>query len=200
MPYELRGNCVCKVGQTEPMKCYDNHDDALAYLRALEANVSDAHNTWMVEVDDYVTLKGGKPFRLLPFGTIYKNGIKRVITPEIAKTFKIPHFKPAIKLGAHEETTPAGGSVIGLEVLENVIKPGLYAIPEYTDKGQKAVDEGDYRYQSPEVMWEGGYEDPRTGEITAGPMIVGVALLHNPHLGEEAALFQSEVTTMTENE
>lgn len=42
MPYELKGNCVHRVGSDTPMKCYDNHEDALKYLRALEANVSDA--------------------------------------------------------------------------------------------------------------------------------------------------------------
>lgn len=45
MPYELRGNCVHKVGDSTPMKCYDNHADALAYLRALEANVTDANKS-----------------------------------------------------------------------------------------------------------------------------------------------------------
>lgn len=42
MPYELKGNCVHKVGSDTPMKCYDNHEDALKYLRALEVNVGDA--------------------------------------------------------------------------------------------------------------------------------------------------------------
>lgn len=40
MPYELKGNCVHKVGEMKPMKCYDNHADALKYLGALEANVT----------------------------------------------------------------------------------------------------------------------------------------------------------------
>ena len=42
MPYELIGNCVHKKGDKKPLKCYSKHADALAYLRALEANVSDA--------------------------------------------------------------------------------------------------------------------------------------------------------------
>lgn len=45
MPYEIRNNCVYKQGADKPLKCYDNHQDALAYLRALEANVSDAKVT-----------------------------------------------------------------------------------------------------------------------------------------------------------
>lgn len=42
MPYEIRENCVYKQGSDTPLKCYDNHKDALDYLRALEANVPDA--------------------------------------------------------------------------------------------------------------------------------------------------------------
>lgn len=42
MPYEMRANCIYKKGDSKPLKCYDNHADALAYMRALEANVSEA--------------------------------------------------------------------------------------------------------------------------------------------------------------
>lgn len=42
MPYELKGNCVHKVGDEKPLKCYDNHADAVKYLGALEANVEEA--------------------------------------------------------------------------------------------------------------------------------------------------------------
>ena len=51
------------------------------------------------------------------------------------------------------------------------------------------MTEGDYKYHSPEVIWEGGFEDPKTGEVLEGPMIVGDALLHTPHLGEATALY-----------
>lgn len=40
MPYSLKGNCVYK-GE-EQLKCYDNHSDALAYFRALQANVENS--------------------------------------------------------------------------------------------------------------------------------------------------------------
>lgn len=40
MPYELRGNCVFR-GETK-LKCYDNHADAVNYMRALYANVKDS--------------------------------------------------------------------------------------------------------------------------------------------------------------
>lgn len=40
MPYKLVGNCVYK-GE-EKLKCYDNRKDAVAYFRALQANVKDS--------------------------------------------------------------------------------------------------------------------------------------------------------------
>lgn len=144
-------------------------------------------NTYLF--DKFVNTTAGQPFRLFPFGKLVKNGNVRTITPEYARLFKLPHFKPAIKLGSHEEVTPAGGHIIGLEVRED----GLYAIPEWNDNGNKALTGGEYRYQSPEVIWDdGGLEDPQSGDYIMGPLIVGDALLHTPHLGEAAALYSVE--------
>lgn len=140
-------------------------------------------------IDEYVSVKAGEPYRLLPFGTVVKGGKRHEITPAFAAMFKLPHFKPPIKLGSHEDTTPAGGSIVKLEVRQD----GLYAFPEVTAKGNKALDEGDYRYHSPEILWEdSAIENPQTGEMVSGPFIVGDALLHTPHLGEATALYTFE--------
>jgi hypothetical protein len=128
----------------------------------------------------------GEPFRLFPFGRIVKNGQVRELTRALAEKIRLPHFKPPIKLGSHEEPTPAGGHIIALEVRDD----GLWAVPEFTEKGVKALVEGDFRYHSPEIIWDGWLEDPETGEKLEGPMIVGDALLHTPHLGEASALYQ----------
>lgn len=141
----------------------------------------------MYLVDEYVNTKPGEPYRLFPFGRIVKNGKARDITPEYAARFKLPHFKPAIKRGSHAETTPADGHIVGLEVRQD----GLYAIPELNETGEKDLKDGAYRYHSPEVIWEdSGLEDPQTGKVISGPLIVGDALLHMPHLGEAAALYE----------
>lgn len=150
-------------------------------------------------LDDFVNVKAGEPFRLFPFGKLVKNGKVREITPEMAKLFKLPHFKPAIKLGSHNDTTPAGGHIVGLEVRSD----GLYALPELNERGAEALHQGAYRYHSPEVIWDdGGLEDPTTGNTMSGPLIVGDALLHMPHLGEAAALYSispiQEVKSMSE--
>lgn len=147
-------------------------------------------------IDNFVSTQPGEAYRLLPFGPLYKGGKKRDITPELASHFKLPHFKPPIKLGSHEEVTPAGGQIVGLEVRAD----GLYALTELTEQGSAAFERGDFRYHSPEVIWEdSGFEDPETGKILSGPLIVGDALLHTPHLGEAAALYTFEPQRIGEN-
>lgn len=127
--------------------------------------------------------------RLFPFGRLVKNGKERFITPELAARFRLPHFKPPLKLGSHANDQPAGGRIVSLEVGDD----GLYGIVEATEKGQRVIADRDYNYHSPEVIWEDGFlEHPETGEEIRGPLIVGDALLHNPHLGESAALFSIE--------
>ena len=149
-------------------------------------------------IDNYVNVKTGEPYRLLPFGKIVKNGNVREITPDYAAKFKLPHFKPPVKLGSHEDATPAGGHIVALEVRED----GLYAIPEWNEKGESSMKDGAYRYHSPEVLWdESGIEDPKTGDVIRGPLILGDALLHTPHLGEGTAFYTITTgdTTMEEN-
>lgn len=143
-------------------------------------------------ITEYVTVQPGEPFRLLPFGRLVKNGKAREITADIARRFRLPHFRPPIKLGSHRDETPAGGHIVALEVRED----GLYAVPEFNDEGTAALARGAYRYHSPEIVWEGGYEDPATGVMQDGPLIVGDAFLHTPHLGEAAALYAAEIETI----
>jgi phage I-like protein len=139
-------------------------------------------------VDEFVNVIPGDPFRLFPFGRIVKDGKVREVTPELAKLFELPHWRPAIKLGTHEDDAPAGGFIVGLEVRED----GLYALPEWNDEGAAAMSRGAFRYHSPEVAWSGGFENPETGDVSNAPTIVGDALLHMPHLGEATALYSVE--------
>ena len=140
-------------------------------------------------IDEFVTVKAGEPFRLFKFGKLVKDGVARLITPELAAKFRLPHFRPPIKRGSHAEETPAGGHIVGLEVRDD----GLYALPEWNEQGELSITNGDYRYHSPEVVWDGWLEDPTTGDKIEGPLIVGDALLHTPHLGEATALYSIEV-------
>lgn len=155
--------------------------------------------------DEFVSTKPGDPYRLFPFGKVVKGGRTRNITPAYAKRFRLPHFLPPIKLGSHEEVTPAGGHIISLSVRGdgNCVlcdvgmckEHGLWAQPEWNEKGNQAVIDGAYRYQSPEVIWDdGGLEDPKNGTAINGPLILGDALIHTPHLGDSAALYSIEPT------
>jgi len=164
-------------------------------------NVASKQITAELVYDEYVATRPGDAYRLLPFGVIKRaaGGASHNLTPEMAAKFHLPHFKPPVKLGSHEDTTPAGGHIISLEVRSD----GLYAVPEWTDKGATASTDGSYRYHSPEIIWEdGAIEDATTGEWINGPLIVGDALLHVPALGEATALYTSQfkqgVEPMTE--
>jgi hypothetical protein len=148
-------------------------------------------------IDNYVGTRPGEPYRLLPFGPIQRatGGPKRELTPELAGRFKLPHFSPPIKLGSHEDTTPAGGHMKGLFVRNegNPATDGLWVTPEMTDAGASASARGDYKYHSPEIIWEdGGIEDATTGQFIMGPLIVGDALLHAPALGEATAMYTAQ--------
>lgn len=143
-------------------------------------------NTYYI-LDKFVTTKTGEPYRLLPFGPITRGGVTHDMTPEYAARFKLPPFKPPIKLGSHEEITPAGGHLVKLEVRAD----GLYGYPELTEKGSRAFSDGDYRYHSPEVIWSGGGLETSDG-ILPGPMIIGDSLLHTPYLGESTAFYTAD--------
>lgn len=176
--------------------------EALAKLKRLYASENmtppgASEHVLLMERADFVATRPGEPYRLLPFGRLFKDGVEHNLTPETAAQFRLPHFKPPVKLGSHADDAPAGGHIVGLEVRAD----GLYAIPEYVPAGEKALADGAYRYQSPEVIWEDrALEDPATGQLIPGPFIVGDALLHTPHLGERAALysFEPRSTPMTD--
>ena len=188
-------HCVIKNDDGHNQGCHDTRESAEKQMAALYAN-EEMMQSKMYLLDDFLTVRKGEPYRLFPLGRIVKGGTVREITKELAGKFRLPHFRPAIKLGSHKEETPAGGHIIGLEVRED----GLYAIPEYNDEGEQALTKGAFRYHSPEVIWEGGMEDPATGGMIPAPLIIGDALLHTPHLGEAAALYSVEPYTREENQ
>lgn len=146
-----------------------------------------------------VATKAGEPYLWMQYGPIWKDGKLHNVTPEYAQQFKLPPFKPPVKLGSHDDNAPAGGHIVKHELRED----GIWVYPEYIPNGEKAVTEGHYKYHSPEVVWSGFMEDSHTGQKIEGPFIWGDALLHTPHLGESTALYSvnkesdmSETVTM----
>ena len=137
----------------------------------------------------FAATKAGDPYLWMPYGPITKNGETILVDRNYAAKFKLPHFKPPIKLGSHDEPTPAGGHIISYELRDD----GIWVTPELVASGEKALADGAYRYHSPEVIWEGGYIlDSTTGQKIYGPLIMGDALLHTPALGEKTSLYVIE--------
>ena len=180
-------HCVIKDSTGENEGCHPTAQEAKDHMSALYANEYKARERLFIENDSFVTLIPGKPIRLFPFGKLTRAGKIIEFTKELAAKMRLPGYKPAIKLGNHDDTTASGGYIEDLTVGED----GLYAVPSFTEKGIKAVEEGDYRYHSPEVIWDGQLEDvTQEGGFIAGPLITGLALLHDPALGAAAALYQ----------
>lgn len=149
----------------------------------------------MNTIIDFVATHPGEPYRFLPLRNIFKNG-EAIDAAKLAEHFRLPHFKPPIKIGTHDDTAPAAGHIVALEVRGD----WLYAVPEWTDKGVELLRDGAYRYHSPEIIWEGGLENPFDGSIIPAPLVVGDALLHTPHLGDEVALYIAEGVEKMTNE
>jgi hypothetical protein len=141
-----------------------------------------------------VSAKAGEPYLWMQYGPIWKDGKLHNVTPEYAQQFKLPPFKPPVKLGSHADDAPAGGHILKHELRED----GIWVYPEYVPNGEKAVTEGHYKYHSPEVVWSGFMEDSHTGQKIEGPFIWGDALLHTPHLGESTALYSAKEQDMSE--
>jgi len=87
MPYHLKGNCVVKdTGQV--VKCHENHDKALAHLRALYANVEEAKE--IEPSDTYVHGPGGI---LSQPGQTAKKKKKKVISAMMTPKEFASHFQ-----------------------------------------------------------------------------------------------------------
>lgn len=146
--------------------------------------------------DHYVTVTPGDPIKLFPIKSIFKNGVER--TADLVRSLKLPHFKPVIKRGSHAEDAPALGYITNLFESDG----WLMGETEWTPKGLAEMEEGTFRYLSPEVIWDGEMEDSSTGDWLSGPLLVGAAALHMPALGAAASFYTVETTEvdMTEHD
>lgn len=168
----------------EKVACHPTRDAANKQLAALNARESGAFSL----IDKYVTTEIGDWFRWMPFGRIMRTGEE--ITRELAEQFRLPHYKPPIKLGSHDDSAPAAGHIVGVEVRED----GIWVQPEWNARGLAAQANGDFRYHSPEPIGQDGFlESPDTGKMESGPFVMGTALLHDPYFGEQAAFYQVDV-------
>lgn len=207
MPYKRVGKCVHKlnsdgsVGAQVPGGCHETEAQADAHVRALYANVEMSTVLWI----DPFKYTEGQPFRVFPIGKFKRGDRTLDITEqrlrEMEKNYnaKNPRWEIPIYFGHpidNQPDPPKGGNIKRLE-----FKPGdgLYAHPEYTDAAKKSVENGEYQYVSPGVLWSLGgstYADENGNEFDN--VIDHVALTNRPFFGHKTAIFSSDEGLMKE--
>jgi len=114
------------------------------------------------------------------------------VTPEMRASF-IANFNANVRkvgelpLDYDHDHTPAPGWITALESEGN----SLYADVRLTPSGRKSIEDGEYRFFSPE--WHPDWEDPETG-AKHGPTLFGGGLTNKPFFRGMAALQCSEPT------
>jgi len=195
MPYHIDdNNCVIKTATGKKMGCHPSHDEAVKQMRAIMARESMSQVIW---IDPY-KYSAGKPFRIFPIGD-FKRGDRTIdLTKERLAEMKAnyeadrPRWKAPIYAGHPTDTQPDPpklGNVASLELKDD----GLYAIPEYSDKGKELVDEESYQYVSPGVLWKlagASYTDEEGNEFDN--VLDHVALTNRPFFGSRTAIFSSD--------
>jgi len=139
--------------------------------------------------------QAGKPFRVMPLGTFKRGDRTLTITKDdlaqMAANFEggRPRWKVPVYFGhptAEQPDPPKAGNVASVEVRDD----GLYAVPEYTDKGKASVEDGEYQFVSPGVLWDkngSAYVDEQGRQFDN--VIEHVALTNRPFFGKHVALF-----------
>ena len=139
--------------------------------------------------------QAGKPFRVMPLGTFKRGERTLTITKDnlqqMAANFENgrPRWKVPVYFGhptAEQPDPPKAGNIASVEVRDD----GLYAVPEYTDKGKASVEGGEYQFVSPGVLWDkngSAYVDEQGRQFDN--VIEHVALTNRPFFGQHVALF-----------
>ena len=142
--------------------------------------------------------QSGKPFKVMPLGT-YKRGARTLtLTPERLKAMAEnyaagrPRWKIPIYFGHPTDAMPDPPKVGNITKLDYRDGEGLFAVPEYTPDGEKAVADGAYQFVSPGVLWDlagGEYVDEQGGKFNN--VIDHIALTNKPYFGAQTQLFSA---------
>lgn len=139
--------------------------------------------------------KPGEPFRIMPVGDFKRGDRELKITKDRLEALAAnanngrPRWHIPLYLGHPTEQNPDPpkvGNVTKLEVRDD----GLYAFPEWTGDGEKAVTDGAYQFNSPGVMWSlngSAYADEKGNKFDN--VLDHVALTNKPWFGRATALF-----------
>lgn len=207
MPYSIMKDgekyCVVKKSDGKKMGCHPSREAAMKQMAALHANEAMSNILWV----DPFAYKAGEPFRVFPIGT-FKRGDRTIdLTEQRLRDMeqnynaKRPRWEIPIYFGHPTETQPdppKGGNVKRLELR---VGDGLYAYPDYTDVAQKSVENGEYQYVSPGVLWSLGgsvYADENGNEFDN--VIDHIALTNRPFFGSQTAIFSSNEALMKETD
>ena len=156
----------------------------------------------LLAFEPFSTLQGvldGKPIKIMPVGTFYRDSRKLVITPERLQSFEanLKAGLPRFKVPINENHAGVGkvGTVSDVAYLEaGPDGAGLYATGyELTEAGRKLIADKRFDAVSPETVWtlnDGAtYQDPTTGKKHDN-VLVGLALTDRPFFGHDnVALF-----------
>lgn len=205
MPYSIvrdgERHCVVKKSDGKKMGCHPSREEAMKQMQALHANEAMSNLLWV----DPFAYKSGEPFRVFPLGVFKRGGRTIDLTEQRLREMesnynaKRPRWEIPIYFGHPTETNPdppKGGNVKRVEFRPG---DGLYAYPEYTDEAKRKVENGEYQYISPGVLWSLGgsvYSDENGEEHDN--VIDHIALTNRPFFGRRTAIFSSEESLIKE--
>ena len=202
MPYKIvmdgDKHCVVNKQTGKKMGCHPTHPEAMKQMQAIMAKESMSSLAW-IDPFKYIS---GKPFRIFPIGE-FKRGERTIdLTKERLSEMKVnyeadrPRWKAPIYAGHPTDVQPDPpklGNVASLELKDD----GLYAVPEYSEKGKELVDEESYQYVSPGILWKlsgASYTDEQGNEFDN--VLDHVALTNRPFFGSRTAIFSSDPRLM----
>ena len=98
----------------------------------------------------------------------------------------------------HNENDKAAGWIKSIDFGEVEVDgkkvSALFAVPEWTPTAAKAIDDGEYKYTSPEIAWD--FKHPETGKKYQS-VLRSVAILNRPQIPGQPSIKLSE-TEITE--
>jgi len=155
-------------------------------------------NTRVIDLFMADKVLAGEPVRILPISTdgeaFWRWGRELEITPEIAAAL-VANFEKRASVGAHQTNLPLNIEHVDTQgkigIYESVVlqEDGVYATFDLTEKGRKLLEDGDFDYLSPEIIFD--MVDTHTGE-DVGPYFVGCAVTNYPFFGDATAMFSRE--------
>ena len=159
-------------------------------------NLTAMNSLRWVEPFQYQT---GQPFRVMPLGEYKRGGRTLNITPDDLKAMAAnyaaqrPRWAIPLYFGHPTEGNPDPPKVGNVKQLYFVDGDGLYAVPEFTPDGERAVADGAYQFVSPGVLWSkngASYIDEHGKKFDN--VIEHVALTNRPYFGASTALFSAD--------